>query len=70
MDKIFYHDIGDYLSREEKLNILKGTGTFQLGETDNGDRLFSKLFKQNLEQVEKQRNTPSTVIMGNPRIFY
>ncbi|MFM6248320.1 MAG: hypothetical protein ACKPEQ_04070, partial [Dolichospermum sp.] len=24
--KLFYHDIGDYLSREEKLNIIKGFG--------------------------------------------
>jgi predicted helicase len=40
------------------------TDTFQLGEHD--DVLFSELFKQNAERVEKQRNTPLTVIIGNP----
>jgi predicted helicase len=42
------------------------TDTFQLGETDKGGGLFSELFKQNSERVEKQRHTPITVIMGNP----
>ncbi|GHU35954.1 hypothetical protein FACS1894172_18350 [Spirochaetia bacterium] len=42
------------------------TDTFQLGETEEGNVLFSELFKQNSERVEKQRKNPITVIMGNP----
>jgi predicted helicase len=45
------------------------TDTFQLGETDESNALFSELFKQNSEWVEKQCNTPITVIMGNPPYF-
>ncbi|MFM6527834.1 MAG: type ISP restriction/modification enzyme, partial [Dolichospermum sp.] len=38
--KLFYHDIGDYLSREEKLNIIKGFGdvsTIQWSEITPND---------------------------------
>jgi predicted helicase len=42
------------------------TDTFQLGETDNNQKLFSEMFPQNSERVQRQKNTPITVIMGNP----
>ena len=42
------------------------TDTFQLGETDNADKLFSEMFPQNSERVQRQKNTPITVIIGNP----
>jgi hypothetical protein len=42
------------------------TDTFQLGETQEGDKLFSEIFPQNSERVQKQQNTPLRVIMSNP----
>lgn len=42
------------------------TDTFQLAETDNADKLFSEMFPQNSERVEKQKKAPLRVIMGNP----
>lgn len=42
------------------------TDTFQLGETEAGEKLFSEMFPQNSQRVEKQRNAPLRVIFGNP----
>ncbi len=42
------------------------TDTFQLGETDEGDKLFSDMFPQNSERVERQQKAPLRIIMGNP----
>jgi predicted helicase len=42
------------------------TDTFQLGETKEGESLFSEIFPQNSERVEAQRKTPIRIIMGNP----
>ena len=42
------------------------TDTFQLGETDNSKKLFSEMFPQNSERVQKQKEKPITVIIGNP----
>ena len=42
------------------------TDTFQLGETDKVDELFSDKFPQNSERVLAQKKAPLRVIMGNP----
>jgi len=42
------------------------TDTFQLGETKEGENLFSEIFPQNSERVLKQKNTPLRIIFGNP----
>jgi len=42
------------------------TDTFQLGETDGADKLFSDMFPRNSERVARQMNAPLRVIMGNP----
>ncbi len=42
------------------------TDTFQLGETDESEKLFSSMFPQNSERVQRQKKTPLRVIMGNP----
>lgn len=42
------------------------TDTFQLGESDNSEKLFSEMFPQNSERVAKQKKAPLRVIMGNP----
>ncbi len=42
------------------------TDTFQLGETDESQKLFSEMFPQNSERVERQKKAPLRVIIGNP----
>lgn len=42
------------------------TDTFQLGETADGERLFSEMFPQNSERVQRQKKAPLRVIIGNP----
>jgi predicted helicase len=42
------------------------TDTFQLGETNESDKLFSDMFPQNSERVAKQKGTPLKIIIGNP----
>lgn len=42
------------------------TDTFQLGESDGSDKLFSDMFPQNSERVEKLKKAPLRVIIGNP----
>lgn len=60
-----YHDamgIADYQSFEG----ICLTDTFQLGETEDGDKLFKDMFPQNSARVAKQKRAPLTVIFGNP----
>lgn len=42
------------------------TDTFQLGETDKSEKLFSDMFPQNSKRVEAQKKAPLRVIIGNP----
>jgi predicted helicase len=42
------------------------TDTFQLGETKEGEELFSEIFPQNSERVIKQQKMPLRIIIGNP----
>ncbi len=42
------------------------TDTFQLGESDESEKLFSEMFPQNSERVQAQKKAPLRVIMGNP----
>jgi predicted helicase len=42
------------------------TDTFQLGETQEGENLFSEIFPQNSERVLQQQKTPLRIIFGNP----
>jgi predicted helicase len=42
------------------------TDTFQLGETDGGEKLFADMFPQNSARVAKQKKAPVRVIIGNP----
>jgi predicted helicase len=42
------------------------TDTFQLGETDNSEKIFSEMFPQNSERVQRQKKAPLRVIIGNP----
>jgi len=42
------------------------TDTFQLGESDESEKLFSSMFPQNSERVQAQKKAPLRVIIGNP----
>lgn len=42
------------------------TDTFQLGETDHADKIFTEMFPQNSERVNKQKKAPLRIIIGNP----
>lgn len=42
------------------------TDTFQLGETEDGEKLFSEMFPQNSKRVQRQKKAPLRIIMGNP----
>lgn len=42
------------------------TDTFQLGETDDSEKMFSEMFPQNSERVQRQKKAPLRVIIGNP----
>jgi len=42
------------------------TDTFQLGETEDGERLFSDMFPQNSDRVVRQKKAPLRIIIGNP----
>lgn len=60
-----YHDA---LSAEE-YSAFEGiclTDTFQLGETNQSEQLFSEMFPQNSARVEAQMKAPLRVIIGNP----
>jgi predicted helicase len=60
-----FHDIVG----EEKYTPFDGiclTDTFQLGESEESERLFSEMFPQNSTRVLKQKKAPLRVIFGNP----
>ncbi len=62
-----YHDLrnepdGEYTS----FDGICLTDTFQLGETKDGEELFSEIFPQNSKRVQQQQKTPLRVIIGNP----
>lgn len=42
------------------------TDTFQLGETEASEKVFSELFPQNSDRVLRQKKAPLRVIFGNP----
>lgn len=42
------------------------TDTFQLGESQDGEKLFSEMFPQNSKRVQRQQKAPLRIIMGNP----
>ena len=61
-----YHDLIDKDSEYEPFEGIVLTDTFQLGETDESEKLFSETFPENSERVARQKKAPLRVIMGNP----
>ena len=61
-----YHDISKEVQDYKAFDGICLTDTFQLGESDDSDKLFSEMFVQNSERVIAQKKTPIRVIIGNP----
>lgn len=61
-----YHDLLGQESEYESFDGICLTDTFQLGEFEGRESLFSDMFPQNSERVEKQMKAPLRVILGNP----
>src|SRR5690554_1393624 len=61
-----YHDQLDETGDYEPFEGIVLTDTFQLGETDDSQKLFSEMFPQNSARVARQKKAPLRVIMGNP----
>jgi predicted helicase len=60
-----YHDITEH-NEYQSFDGICLTDTFQLGETEDGDKLFSEMFRANSKRVLAQKKAPLRVIMGNP----
>lgn len=60
-----YHDILNATEYKAFEGICL-TDTFQLGETDASEKMFSEMFPQNSDRVIAQKKAPLRVIMGNP----
>ena len=60
-----YHDIVK-ANEYEPFDGICLTDTFQLGETEDGEKLFSEMFPQNSARVQRQQKAPLRVIIGNP----
>ncbi|HPQ40747.1 MAG TPA: DEAD/DEAH box helicase family protein, partial [bacterium] len=61
-----YHDRQGEMAEYEPFEGIALTDTFQLGETDDRNQIFSDMFPQNSERVERQRKVPLRVIISNP----
>ncbi|MEN7547846.1 type ISP restriction/modification enzyme [Rapidithrix thailandica] len=65
IENAFHDQLGED-SEYEPFEGIVLTDTFQLGETDDSQKLFSEMFPQNSARVERQKKAPLRVIMGNP----
>lgn len=61
-----YHDLSNDSESYKSFNGICLTDTFQLGEDDNSEKMFSEMFPQNSKRVMEQKKTPLRVIIGNP----
>jgi predicted helicase len=60
------YDKGEGEIPYEQFEGIVLTDTFQLGETDDSEKLFSEMFPQNSKRVQRQKKSPIRVIIGNP----
>ena len=64
-----YHDAVGIVGMDDGYKSFDGiclTDTFQLGESDNADELFTDMLPQNSERVIEQKKAPVRIIIGNP----
>ncbi|MES2872098.1 MAG: type ISP restriction/modification enzyme [Bacteroidota bacterium] len=61
-----FHDLLDKDSPYQAFEGICLTDTFQLGENQDGEKLFSEMFPQNSKRVQRQQKAPLRIIIGNP----
>ncbi len=61
-----FHDLIGVDAEYKPFDGIVLTDTFQMGESDKSEELFSEMFPQNSERVEAQKKAPIRIIVGNP----
>jgi predicted helicase len=61
-----YHDLLPDATSYQSFEGICLTDTFQLGESKDGEKLFSDMFPQNSKRVQRQQKAPLRIIFGNP----
>lgn len=61
-----FHDAMNFTDKYLPFDGICLTDTFQLGETDEADKLFSDMLPQNSKRVIAQKKSPIKIIIGNP----
>lgn len=61
-----YHDLLPDATSYQSFEGICLTDTFQLGESQDGEKLFSDMFPQNSKRVQRQQKAPLRIIFGNP----
>lgn len=61
-----YHDLLPDATSYQSFEGICLTDTFQLGESNDAEKLFSDMFPQNSKRVQRQQKAPLRIIMGNP----
>ena len=61
-----YHDLLPDATSYQSFEGICLTDTFQLGESQEGEKLFSEMFPQNIKRVQRQKKAPLRIIFGNP----
>jgi len=61
-----YHELQEDGEAYEPFNGICLTDTFQLGEADGSESLYSDMFPKNSSRVEAQKKSSIQVIVGNP----
>ena len=66
IENAFHDQIEQSASEYTPFDGMVLTDTFQLGETNESEKLFSEMFPQNSKRVQAQQKAPLRVIIGNP----
>ena len=61
-----FHDTRKDKNEYKSFEGICLTDTFQLGEPDGSDDMFSEMFPQNSARVRSQKKLPLRIIIGNP----
>jgi predicted helicase len=61
-----FHDLIGNNATYQAFEGICLTDSFQLGETVDGEKMFSEMFPQNSQRVQRQQKAPLRIIMGNP----
>lgn len=61
-----FHDAMEQDSTYQPFSGICLTDTFQLGETDDVNWLYSPMLPQNSKRVQEQQKAPIRIILGNP----